>query len=593
MARTFYNKSNVTAYLLVYTMTTTDSTDISQVIEIPANGSYDIANLDETYQTSTYTSFIAVKDNSYNSFGYVANTSTSYTPTFSYTACRMGICTTYNNETYYTSSQNFNLTAASHIYFSFSNDTSASNVIDGLNVTNATLKFTRPFVSKTWDVYALYDIEYTSNIGDLTLTITPNTGYMFSSYEIDVYITANGTRYGFIFSDNSGTTDSVSQTVRITGTPITHAEVTNGENTGMSGRGTVQISGSHMVNATFDYTPTDNLYTGDTVNITITANTGYIFSSDDLPYVSVTSGGIYEDTANFTLSDDLSVGTLSYTPPTTWSKVISILISIEATATLKPDVPTTSYSFVNIFALDETQLSEIAKYRFYVADENSPVNLVDLGYYVSSLKRFYCDIPVNEDVSQNVVLGNIDTGVSCSLVSGDFITLNCGNVTIESTNENENDYQNTVYIILPFCGQQTLDSNLIMNRTINVAYSVSIISGECVITITDVDTSVVLYTFTGNISENVPYIINNILWELKGNFDNPSSVLYGFIPKLVIVYHENYNSTGLYNDSKYGVVSDIATNLCMIDDVIMMSNGLTDDEYNNIITELHNGVIFD
>lgn len=406
----------------------------------------------------------------------------------------------------------------------------------------------------------------------VTFTITANEGYYF--VETPTLTDDTGTQNYTINDDNN------TATITIT----VNSNITNNANCNV----TITIISSSLNNCTLSYTPTTPIK-GQNINFTLTANTGYEFTNDNIPYIEYTES-LGQATTSFTINDD----TATLTFDTSTLETATNPIIVHAIATLKSEVPTTSYSFVNVYVLDETQLKELGKHRFYVANANSPVNLVDLGEYICSLKRFYCDIPINTDVEQNIVLGNIDTGISCKLVSADFVSLDCGNVTINSTNNNENDYNNIVYAILPFIGQMTLEANLIMNRTINIKYSISNITGDCVCFITDTETNTILYTFNGNISENFPYIINNILWELKGEFNNQSSVLYGFTPTIVIIYNDNYNENGLYNDEKYGVISEITKGLCEIDNVTLIdTNTLNNDELNDIIAKLHNGVIFE
>lgn len=331
-------------------------------------------------------------------------------------------------------------------------------------------------------------------------------------------------------------------------------------------------------------TPTN----GDDLTVTITANENYKLTSAQIEYTDISAGAglLYYD---LTISSDgkTATGTLTglYDGGTgTYS------ITIIGLTTLDENVPVVSTKFIDVSELTQDNLVELAGKRWYVADSENPQNVVDLAYYIQSLKKFYCDIPTS--ATGDLVLGFFDTGVNVEWVSSDTVTLDCGTITVNSTNGNINDFTNTeAQILLPFIGIQTLNEDWIIGKSIHLYYIASVITGDCVAYIETDD--VILYEFTGNISEDVPYVLNNIQWQLKGSISFNSTSLYGLVPILTVFYHNNYNDNEsiVINDEKYSLLSDLS-GLCYVDNVYINNSDISDDIKTLITTTLSNGVIF-
>lgn len=583
MARVFVNTNNFDCYLLI---TTSSFISLYDIYTISANSTLSTDDIDSIYTSGSYVAIICTDNINYNLLGTSVSTSSTATPTFNYYLHPMGGVFNYNDVDYYSFfATNFILTASNYVYFSFSQTSEYTNVLPDDIVDNAVTTYHRDNYRQ---LAYLLDATYDSITTTLSLyaKITPNTGYYFNG-TITLTVTYNGSTTLTMATDN---VSNVSETQTTSSATMTSPTIINSVvlTSGNLVKKTFTISDTHVLNSTLSYVgESDDLLRGSTVNFTLTCNSGYVFSSDAIPYIRdyVTDG---YTTTYFTLSDDLQTATLTYT---TTADTLSIQVYSEPV--LSSDIPTTSYDFVNVYSVTNDNLKEIATKRFYVTTASSPANLIDLAQYVNSLKRFYCDVPVNADVTQNVVMGNVDTGVSCQLISSDFVEIDCGTHEIVSTNNNSNDYNNNVYAILPFVGNVSLNADVVMNRNINIKYRVSCLTGSCVAMIIDADNDIILDTFSGSIAENVPYILNNILWELQGNFDSSSMALYGFIPTIVVAYHANYNETEFHNDNTYGLLSNISKGQCVVNDIIINDNSINENERNMIIDELRNGVIFD
>lgn len=125
--------------------------------------------------------------------------------------------------------------------------------------------------------------------------------------------------------------------------------------------------------------------------------------------------------------------------------------------------------------------------------------------------------------SHNIMLGYLDSGVSAPVVTSQFVTIDCGDVTLKEKNENATDYSpyTTLSIYLPFIGIVELDINECMRGVINVTYRVDVYTGTCLaqVKITrnpDTPNGAIIYTFSGNCSQQIPLTSGDASGLLRG-----------------------------------------------------------------------------
>ena len=97
-------------------------------------------------------------------------------------------------------------------------------------------------------------------------------------------------------------------------------------------------------------------------------------------------------------------------------------------------------------------------------------------------------------------------GAEGTLISQQFIRVDCGTLEVKKKWGGAIDYQTDVSIFLPFIGEQSLNANEIMGATLNVIYTVDILSGSCIASIRVINDNLdaILYQFTGNMASNYP-----------------------------------------------------------------------------------------
>lgn len=119
-------------------------------------------------------------------------------------------------------------------------------------------------------------------------------------------------------------------------------------------------------------------------------------------------------------------------------------------------------------------------------------------------------IPINTDgANQEIILGNVATGVNGEKISNNFAKQTIGSIAINEHYHNFLDYApyTNVILYLPYIGFKELDTTLVMNKTLQVIYTVDAITGGCLAQV--YINSVRLYEFTGNVGIDIPITASN------------------------------------------------------------------------------------
>ena len=97
-------------------------------------------------------------------------------------------------------------------------------------------------------------------------------------------------------------------------------------------------------------------------------------------------------------------------------------------------------------------------------------------------------------------------GAEGTLISQQFIRVDCGTLEVKKKWGGAIDYQTDVSIFLPFIGEQSLNANEVIGASLNVIYTVDILSGSCIASVRVIKDNLdaVLYQFSGNMASNYP-----------------------------------------------------------------------------------------
>ena len=183
-------------------------------------------------------------------------------------------------------------------------------------------------------------------------------------------------------------------------------------------------------------------------------------------------------------------------------------------------------------------------------------------------------IPINTDgANQEIVLGNVATGVNGEKISNNFAKQTIGSITINEHYHNFLDYgpYTNIILYLPYIGFKELDTTLVMNKTLQVIYTVDAITGGCLAQV--YVNSVRLYEFTGNVGIDIPITASNRAQVEAGYIQagvgatasalggNVGSAITSLLNSATSQYH--YSSTG--NPSPMCVASTNRTCYVIID----------------------------
>ena len=119
-------------------------------------------------------------------------------------------------------------------------------------------------------------------------------------------------------------------------------------------------------------------------------------------------------------------------------------------------------------------------------------------------------IPINTDgANQEIVLGNVATGVNGEKINNNFAKQTIGSIKITEHYHNFLDYApyTNVIIYLPYIGFKELDASLIMGKTLKIEYTLDVITGGCLAQI--YVGNIRLYEFTGNIGVDISITASN------------------------------------------------------------------------------------
>ena len=107
----------------------------------------------------------------------------------------------------------------------------------------------------------------------------------------------------------------------------------------------------------------------------------------------------------------------------------------------------------------------------------------------------------------NIVVGYVDSGVASPWVSQQYTSIDCGSVTVPLRYQSALDFGYTkVYAYLPFIGIVPLDSYDIIGKTVNIKYTVDVLTGTVLaqVSVSGNGYNAVLYTFNGSCAVEYP-----------------------------------------------------------------------------------------
>lgn len=330
------------------------------------------------------------------------------------------------------------------------------------------------------------------------------------------------------------------------------------------------------------------VYTDTVLNLIANANSGYKFDTETPPSVYILDAQGNPNIIYFTLSENDTVAQCTVNlGGYTMNNTASVTITANAAA-ITPYVE--KYGTINVYKVTTQNLTDFAAVRFKKekdtpSDTSGYFQLIDLGDYVVSVKRFYCLI--SDVLTAYIKAGNYNTNIEAETPQTDNFIIDCGTVAIPMPNNSITDYQNTeIKLFLPFVGFVSLPSDYV-GKTIALQYRVNIVNGDCVAVLSCNGIEIDFVQCT--ISNNVIFKTNKEN-NFSGNAEFNLQVLKGLQPYAVVKTVTDENKQLFNSDCVRVSLSTINGYFAANEIENFVSDTITDTEKQTLINEIANGV---
>lgn len=202
-----------------------------------------------------------------------------------------------------------------------------------------------------------------------------------------------------------------------------------------------------------------------------------------------------------------------------------------------PSLPTMSIcdsGFVALYSVSQNDMQQLANY------------LWDNNFFNSIVKNFaspfdnivaFQEIPFTPDnlSAANIILGNVDTGISSYKYSTSFFELDMGSLEVDEYYKTFADYYTKFQISLPYIGVVNISPDDIMDDqggTIHIIYHIDVFSGACVAYILCENRGLpahVLSQHSGNILNSFPITGANYMSMYNGQMSGVAGVAGGLM----------------------------------------------------------------
>lgn len=324
---------------------------------------------------------------------------------------------------------------------------------------------------------------------------------------------------------------------------------------------------------------------GDTVNVTLTANEGTEFDTEQsTPQFYYRNASGYPQTQDLTISSDKKTATGSVQINTNWSD-FAVIGSAYPVAVVGEQ-----YGAINVYLVTLDELAEFSGKRFFKETGTDPstgasiYENIDLGAYVNKIRRVYTNIAAS---STDVIrCGNYNTGVSCHQPAQDKITLDFGTAVVPAHNEDNTDYESAIQIFLPFAGFVNLNTDY-AGKTIALQYVINVVTGNGVALLSC--NGVVFQVEEIDPSSEIIYLSPSTQVKTVGGDDWNEMLYYGLEPYIYCKWYESA-SNGRNTDRQTGILDDFR-GFNVFDDVTPIHTAeMLTEEQEMIYTALSDGV---
>lgn len=243
-------------------------------------------------------------------------------------------------------------------------------------------------------------------------------------------------------------------------------------------------------------------------------DTYYFFPTRNIPIFNPSDPGSYVPD-----SPSEPTGGQEDEPPT------SGLVDLPA----QPEVSALGSGMMKLYNPSKAQIIELGAWLW-----NSGLNLDSLKKIFSTPMDVILGlhiVPVSPptDPAENVIFGNIDSGIQMRPVTSQYMTKNMGSLKIPEYYNSYLDYEpyTQIELYLPYIGSRTLSPDEVMNKTLTIDYRVDVLSGACV-ALVSVNGNL-LYQYGGTCASQIPITSQNYQGVIQGVLGAVGSVVSGII----------------------------------------------------------------
>ena len=467
------------------------------------------------------------------------------------------------------SGNDYNFTLSNNVYTLDVNTIDIQADVSGTITATATQIIVNPTVtinkhltnvSMSPDVSSI-EIDGTSKV----ITLSVNQGYQFSGVP---YFELNRDMYNFEKSGDDYIVDlndyiTEDSTVDIYATGVSIAKTKNVTN--------------QLTNCTIT-PPFNSMVENETYTLTLNANQGYKFVST--PILEINNRDLV--VLDFTKVTDYQY-TLTFTADSSYfdtnDDAILSGIAVEETPIVN------KYGAIQVYKPSTSDMAELAKKRFRANNTVDGITYsdIDLGSYITQFKRVFFDVVSSS--KSNILLGRHDTLINTDVVNNDDVTIDCGSVLIQGSNNNELDAKiYKIKLVLPFYEVVELPS-IYMNKTIHIVYQCNVITGYADILINEVvdNTDLLIVKYRCKVSQDLPYILSYD--KLNGAL---SDMQLNTSPKIILQKNNTFIDKG-YTTYKKDLISN-EVGYFEVKDIVSMSVNATQKEKDLIENLLKSGV---
>ena len=467
------------------------------------------------------------------------------------------------------SGTDYNFTLSNDVYTLDVNTIGISSDVSGTITANAIVTPQYPICTL---VKHLTNVSMSPDVSSITIdgtskvvTLSVNQGYQFDGIP---YFEWNRDVYNF---DKSGDDYIVDLNDY-----ITEDSTINIYATGVSIPKTKNVT-NQLTNCTIT-PPFNTMVESESYNLTLNANQGYKFvttptlsiNDRDLTILNVTKVTDYQYTLSFTAESSYFIGP---------DDCLLSGIAVEETVIVN------KYGAIQVYKPSTSDMAELAKKRFRANNTVDGITYsdIDLGSYITQFKRVFFDVVSTS--KSNILLGRHDTLINTDVVNNDDVTIDCGTVLIQGSNNNELDAKiYKIKLVLPFYEVVELPS-IYMNKTIHIVYQCNVITGYADILINEVvdDTDLLIVKYRCKVSQDLPYILSYD--KLNGSV---SDMQLNTSPKIILQKNNTFIDKG-FTTYKKGLISN-EVGYFEVKDIVSMSVNATQKEKDLIENLLKTGV---